>query len=88
VSERPWSVAFAKSADKDMERLDPPVRRRVGEALDRLASNPDSGALRKLTGRPESRLRVGDWRVLVELDAGTHVVVVQRVLPRGRAYDR
>ncbi len=83
-----WSIAFARGADKDMERLDPTIRRRIGRALDRLASNPESGALRKLTGRPESRLRVGDWRVLVELDTEIRVIHVQRILPRGRAYDR
>jgi mRNA-degrading endonuclease RelE of RelBE toxin-antitoxin system len=71
-----------------MERLDQTVRRRVGGSLDALAENPYGGALRKLTSRPGSRLRVGDWRVLVELDAEARVIHVNRVLPRGRAYDR
>lgn len=34
------------------------------------------------------RLRVGDWRVIVALDASTRTIRVKRVLPRGRAYDR
>jgi len=45
-------------------------------------------ALRKLKGRAESRLRVGDWRVIVELDLEARTIVIQRVLPRGRAYNR
>ena len=88
MTEEPWLIAFTKRADKDMERLDPAIRRRVGTVLDRLAADPLSGGLRKLTGRPESRLRVGDWRVLVELDTKTRVIHVNRVLPRGRAYGR
>jgi mRNA interferase RelE/StbE len=70
-----------------MGRLDPAIRGRVGSALDRL-SDPRSGALRKLVGRPEWRLKVGDWRVLGELDIETHTIRVARILPRGRAYDR
>jgi len=38
-------------------------------------------------GRPESRLRVGDWRVLLVLDLERRVIVVMRILPRGRAYE-
>lgn len=88
MSEKPWPIAFDRRADKDMGRLDQTVRRRVASALDMLAEDPYSGALRKLAGRPESRLRVGDWRVLVALDEETKTIQVLRVLPRGRAYDR
>lgn len=88
MSVEPWSVEFERRADKDLERLDPPIRERVFSGLERLASDPHSAGLRKLSGRPESRLRVGDWRVIVELDVAQRTIVVLRVLPRGRAYDR
>ncbi len=88
MSDASWSIVFSRQADKDMERLDSSVRQRVSGALDKLADDPRRGALRKLTGRPGSRLRVGDWRVLVELDAETREIHVNRVLPRGRAYER
>lgn len=57
-------------------------------AIERLASDPHSAALRKLTGRTESRLRVGDWRVIAELNIAQRTIVIVRILPRGRAYDR
>ena len=88
MTEAPWSIAFTRRADKDMERLDRPVRQRVARALETLAGDAHSGKLRKLTGRSESRLRVGDWRVLVEIDEKSRTVEVQRVLPRGHAYKR
>jgi len=54
-----------------------------------LASDPyRSRALRKLTGAPEPRLRIGDWRALVVLDEKARTINVGRVLPHGRAYDR
>jgi mRNA interferase RelE/StbE len=88
VSSEPWSVEFERRADRDLERLDPQVKQRVLNAIEQLASDPRSAALRKLTGRPESRLRVGDWRVIVELDVPARTIVIARVLPRGRANDR
>ncbi len=45
------------------------------------------GDVRALTGSPgEFRLRVGDWRVRYELDIEAELLIVLRVLPRGRAY--
>lgn len=84
----PWRVRFEHRAHKDLKRLDMPVRRRVVGAIRELAEDPHGGSLRKLTGRPEARLRVGDWRVLVTLDEASSIIQVLRVLPRGRAYDR
>ncbi len=81
-----WTLRFAARAERDMRRLDRPVRARVYDALERLREDPHAGALRKLAGRPESRLRVGDWRVLVELDPAERIIYVKHVLPRGRAY--
>jgi len=43
--------------------------------------------VQKLRGKPnEWRLRVGDWRIRFGLDASARIVVILRVLPRGRAY--
>ena len=84
-----WAVSFDRRADKDFARLDAAMRRRVAGAIERLAANPDdTSGVRRLAGRPEQRLRVGEWRVLFELDRPAHQIDVLRILPRGRAYDR
>ncbi len=88
MTAEPWTVEFERRAEKDLERLDPQVKQRVLSAIGRLADDPGSADLRRLTGRAESRLRVGDWRVIVELDVTARVIIIQRILPRGRAYDR
>jgi mRNA interferase RelE/StbE len=83
-----WVLIVTPTARRDVRRLDPPIKRRVEEALDRLVKDPGATPLHKLTGRPESRLRVGDWRILVELDHQARTIIVHHILPRGRAYDR
>jgi mRNA interferase RelE/StbE len=87
VSDAVWRVELTRTAQRDLRRLDPPIRERIGTALRALADDPQRpGALRKLTSAPEWRLRVGDWRALVLLSSEERVITVTRVLPRGRAY--
>jgi mRNA interferase RelE/StbE len=84
-----WNIQLTRRAEKDLARLDPPIKRRILEALVELGHDPRSATgVRKLAGRPESRLRVGDWRVIFEVSFSRHTVFVIRVLPRGKAYDR
>lgn len=83
-----WALEFERRAERDLARLDPQIARRVIAALDRLLDQDPSLDLRRLKGSDEWRLRVGDWRVRLQLDFGTRTVVVVRILPRGRAYDR
>lgn len=88
MTAEPWAVEFERRADKDLERLDPQIKQRVLSAIGRLADDPRSADVRRLKGRTESRPRVGDWRVIIELDVAVRAIIVQRILPRGRAYDR
>ena len=82
------SPRFTRSAEKDLRRLDPPIRKRVLGGLDRLLAEDRSLDVRRLTGSEHFRLRVGDWRVIFDYDRETNTVLVRRVLPRGRAYER
>lgn len=87
MSSAPWRVEFTRTAQRDLRRLDPPVRARVTDSLRTLAQDPQrAGQLRKLTGASEWRLRIGDWRALVLLDPHARTIQVTRVLHRGRAY--
>ena len=51
-------------------------------AIDRL---PD-GDVRRLQGRDEWRLRVGEWRVVFTIKTDVKTILVLTVAPRGRAY--
>ena len=81
----PWSYAVTPHARRDLRRLDPPVKQRIIDALDRFVEAPFSADIRRLSPF-EWRLRVGDWRVRFSFDDEQHIIVVLRVLPRGRAY--
>ena len=87
MNEPAWGVRLASAARRDIKRLDPPVRERIVTALEGLRAQAPTGDLKRLAGEPpEWRLRIGDWRVRFTRDPDERVVVIQRVLPRGRAY--
>lgn len=88
MTSEPWGVSYTPRARRDLRALEPQIRARVLAALDRLVARDPALDVRRLTGTPEYRIRVGGWRVRFLLDAEAQMIVVQRVLPRGRAYDR
>jgi mRNA interferase RelE/StbE len=84
----PRALRLTRSAEKDLRRLDPPIRARVLAALDRLQADDRSLDIRRLTGSAHYRLRIGDWRVIFDYDPTTQIIFIRHVLPRGRAYER
>lgn len=54
-----------------------------GIATDPYAEHPNA---KKLQGREGYRLRVGDWRVIYEIQNDQLVILVLKVAPRGEVY--
>jgi mRNA interferase RelE/StbE len=42
--------------------------------------------IRRLRGQQGHRLRIGDWRVIYEIDSEEGTIVIVRIRPRGGAY--
>ncbi len=79
-----YQIEFKPRAIKDVEALPDSQRRRVMARIEALQNNL-SGDIKKLTDfTPEYRLRVGDYRVLFEVEGDR--VVIYRVLHRKDAY--
>jgi len=81
-----WTVAFARSAEKDLTRLSPEIRQRVGRAIRGLESDPFPLAAKPLKGREQWRLRVGDYRVLYTLHHEQKTVTVVAAGHRREVY--
>lgn len=81
-----WDIEWSPRSVKDLERLDPQTADRVVRAIDQLAES-GRGDVSHLHGADkEFRLRVGGWRVRFVRNERDRVILVLRVLPRGRAY--
>ena len=64
------------------------MRRRVNDAIDRLEADPRPPCSTKLAGRSDYRVRVGDWRIVFEVDDQRRRVVVIRIAHRSDVYRR
>ena len=81
-----YAVEFLPSAARALAKLDRAVQRRISRRIDRLATDPRSGAV-KLRGADDVwRARVGDYRILYVIEDQRLVVVVVRVAHRREAY--
>jgi len=80
-----YRVDFTRKADNQMRDLSRSLRRRVDAKLIKMEEDPYSGAV-KLTARPGFRARVGDYRILYEVDDGENVVRVNQIVHRREAY--
>ena len=83
-----WKIVIGHKAKKTLASLPKPLRERILMAIDRLRYGPYQPDLdvKPLRGRPEWRLRVGDWRVLFLIDENEIKIVIVHVNPRGDVY--
>lgn len=81
-------ILFTKQADRALRKMSRNTARLIREKLDQLAQDPyaRNPNVTKLQGRPGYRLRVGDWRVIYELEDDRLVIMVLKVAPRGGVY--
>ncbi|SOY41254.1 type II toxin-antitoxin system RelE family toxin [Cupriavidus taiwanensis] len=82
------AIEFTKQAAQALKAMPRNVAATIRAKLDMLASNPyaPNPNASRLAGRPGYRLRVGDWRVLYQIEDGRLVILVVAVCPRGSAY--
>jgi mRNA interferase RelE/StbE len=85
-----WTIEYARSVRKDVRKLDPQARERIRQYLEeRIASLDDPRQLGDpLRGTMAGlwRYRVGDYRVIAEMQDDRLVVLVVRVGHRKSVY--
>lgn len=83
-----FSIRIEESAARELRRVAGPERARIVAAIDRLAETPHLGSALKGDLRGLRRLRVGDWRVVYEVQDDALIVLVIRVGHRREIYRR
>jgi mRNA interferase RelE/StbE len=82
-----YAVLLEAAAERSLRRLDPSIFPRVVQALRLLATDPRPHGCRKLTGSDcDWRVRVGDFRIVYEIDDRRREVRVMRIRHRREAY--
>ncbi len=81
-----YEIVVRQSVLKDLENLPRQEVRRVTAAIRALAADPRPPQSKKLSGEEKYRLRVGDLRVLYEIQDRQLIVTVVKVRHRKDAY--
>jgi mRNA interferase RelE/StbE len=80
-----YEIIFTDIALRQLKKLEKDVQTRIINALDRIKIRPES-YLKKLVGDPGYRLRVGDYRVIVDVEKKKLIILVLKVGHRKTIY--
>jgi len=81
-----YNLQIKRSAQKHLRRLPSDVMRSVVQHILQLQGDPRPPGVKKLAGGLGWRIRVGDWRVIYEIDDEDRVVTLVAVKSRQSAY--
>jgi len=82
-----YQVLLRPGAERQRRKLDDQTRRRINQALLSLEETPRPAGVVKLRGvENEWRIRVGDYRIVYEIDDDERLVTILRIRHRREAY--
>ena len=82
-----YKIIWSIKAAKQMERLDRTVNKRIYEKVGQLHQNPER-FVEKLVLYPYYRLRVGDYRIILDIQHEMVRILILKVGHRGNVYER
>ncbi|MBU0930231.1 MAG: type II toxin-antitoxin system RelE/ParE family toxin [Nanoarchaeota archaeon] len=81
-----YEIIFSDKAKKQLEKLERSVQERIIKALERIRIRPDS-YISKLVGDPGYKFRVGDYRLIIDVNKERLQILVIKVGHRKNVYD-
>jgi mRNA interferase RelE/StbE len=82
-----FNIQWKHSAVKELKKIGSKNRSRILQAVGRLSSVPYPDGCKKLKGSLHTyRIRIGDYRVIYEVESKTVVIVIVRVRHRKEVY--
>ena len=82
-----YAITFARSARKELERLEPAQVNRIFPIIESLTQNPRPTQCKKLSGLQNLwRIRVGDYRLIYHIHDKQKMVDIVAIRHRREAY--
>ena len=81
-----FKIIWDEKAHDSLNKLEPSISRRIFKKVEELSENPFSKDIKRLKGSNDFRLRVGDYRVIFEIDKET--IIILKVGHRKNIYKR
>jgi len=80
-----YEIILSETALKNLEKLEKTIQERIIKVLERIRIKPES-YITKLVGDFGYKLRVGDYRVILELDHNKSIIIVNKIGHRKNIY--
>jgi mRNA interferase RelE/StbE len=82
-----YRIDYAKGVDKDFRKIPVKFADRIAASIDKLAANPRPPSCVKLVGfDSEYRIRVGDYRIIYQINDNVLVILVLEIGHRKDIY--
>jgi len=82
-----YTVLILPSAQKQLSKLPNAIAIRIEDKMMELGEDPHPPGCKKLKGREAYRIRIGDYRVIYEINDGQLIVTVITIGHRREVYE-
>ena len=83
-----FQIIWSESASKEFKKLDRTVANRIFKKVSQLSENPYYSNVTKMIGDPYFRLRVGDYRIIFDIQNDMLRILVLKVGHRKNVYKK
>lgn len=80
-----YEITFTDTSRRQFRKLEKDVQERIIKALERIRIRPES-YVKKLVGDPGYRLRVGEYRVILDIQKSELIILVIKIGHRRNIY--
>lgn len=82
-----YRIDFTSAAERDFENLVGDTKSRIDRKIQKLRDNPRPSGVDKLEGtESQYRVRVGDYRIIYEINDAVKLVTIARIRNRREVY--
>ncbi len=83
-----WTVIAGKNVRRRLERIPNPDRTRIVQAIRQLENGYELLDIKPLLGQPYHRLRVGKWRLIMDINNDEKFIFIRSLDTRGDVYKK
>jgi len=83
----PFSIYFTDNSEKELGKLAKTIQKRIKAKLEKVSSDPML-FVKRLKGVDLFSLRVGDYRVILNIEWTGQKITVMKLGPRKNVYDK
>lgn len=82
-----YDVLFTNNAERQLKKLEKKIQERIISVLERARIRPEAH-FQKLVGEDVYRLRVGDYRIIADINKGKLIILVLKIGHRKKIYKK